>query len=287
MLGNFSPNYFQFLTGSDISTRPSEISAWGVSVTPGNNTYGSWAQLLAAGSVTSHCYMIDIIFNTNYTAGQIKDTLANIGIDPAGGTSYTTLIPNLLCGSNYYYGMESNGRLTGTQYSFPVFIPSGSSIACQASVNNATVGTVRCSIKIYGMPSNPQALKFGTAVESIGITSASSRGTAVTPGTTSDGTWTSLGTLTSRCCYAQIGFYLGNNNTNNRTLFADLSYGDSTNNVIIMRDVLVTTNFDEHCTLVNYPAWCSVPAGATIYGRLQCNGVADASCGMAAFFVKE
>ncbi len=278
------PNTFQYLAGSNLTTQPPANggSAWGVTVTPGNNTYGAWAQLIAA--VTYSCFYIEINFNSITTAAAVKDCIANIGIDPAGGTSYTTLIPHLLCSDAQYTAYTGHW---GVSYQFPVFIPAGSSIACQMSVNNATVGTGRCNIKVYGQPSRPELVKFGTSVEALGITAATSTGTTVTSGTTSEGAWTSLGTTTARGCFIQFGVKHTASAISNESFHADLSFGGATGKIIVMQDAQIYLTISESVSMIQPPAWCDIPSGSTIYGRLQCGDTPTAGIGMAAYVVRE
>ena len=127
-------------------TRPA--AAWGTSVTPGNNTYGSYAALISGASVTDDAHGILININSVSTSTAAKDCIVTIGIDPAGGASYTAFIEHLLCSCAGAYASAQCGA-GGVNYYFPVRVPSGSSIAAKASVNNATVGTVRVAVTLY------------------------------------------------------------------------------------------------------------------------------------------
>lgn len=284
MLGNFSPNTFSYVAGSHLTTRPPANggSAWGTTVTPGNNTYGSWAQLIAA--TTYDTFYIEVNFNSVTTAAAVKDCIANIGIDPAGGTAYTTLIPHLLCSDAQYTAYTGHW---GVSYQFPVFIPAGSSIACQMSVNNATVGTGRCNIKVYGQPSHPEKIKFGTSVEAVGITTATSTGTVVTSGTTSEGAWVNLGTTTARGCFLQFGVSHTASTMGNEAFHADVSFGGTFGKTIVIQDAQIYLTNAESVSMIQPPAWCSIPSGDTIYGRYQCGDAPTAGIGMAAYVVRE
>jgi hypothetical protein len=164
-------------------------AAFGTSVTPGNNTYGTYAELIDGALVTDDVWAVRIQVNSNTVSGAARDTLLTIGIDPTAGTSYTDHISHLLVSDANTYTSDHGG----VWYDFPFRIPAGSSIAAKASVNNATVGTLRCWMQLYGRPESSEVSPLGTKFRTFGEVTASSRGTLVTPGTTSEGAWTQLG----------------------------------------------------------------------------------------------
>jgi hypothetical protein len=67
----------------------------------------------------------------------------------------------------------------------------------------------------------------------------------------------------------------------------DISYGDGTNQVILGSDKLyhIASSNEDLNSRLQPPFPCEVPAGATIYGRMQCSGTADAGLSMAAYGV--
>lgn len=262
------------------AARPSATG--GTSITPGNNTYGSYTEILSDTVVTSDCYAMMICIHSIAVSAAAKDAIVTIGIDTAGGTSYTDFISHLLASCAPAHTTPPAGHW----YYFPVFVPAGTAIAAKASVNNATVGTARVLIWLYGKPSDPTAIRYGYGVETIGANTAASNGTSVTSGTASDGAWTSLGSTTRPCFAWQYG--MGCNDTTMAAIsyYADLSYGDGTNQVDIGRDKCYISTSVEGLGNMGYPDnYCSVPAGGTIYGRLQCSGTADSGLSMAAYGV--
>lgn len=253
---------------------------YGTSVTPGNNTYGSYAQLISGASVTHDVYGILININSNSSVAASRNTLVTIGVDRAGGTSYTDIIPHLL-GSAASPLFGACGP--GIQYYFPLFIKAGSSIGAKASVNNGTVGTLRAYATLYGMPSRPDLIKVGSYVQAIGVTTGSSQGTTITSGTTSEGSWTSLGSPTKPCWWWQLGFGADDSSLN-ECYALDLSAGDASNKRIITEDFFVNVSTAEQISFG--PLWgglCNVATSDTIYGRMQCKGSVDSSLSMAAY----
>lgn len=269
---------FQWSVSNVDGTRPA--ANLGTSVTPGNNTKGSWVQLLTA--IAYEAIDVEVRINSGSTSAAARDILVDIGYDPAGGTSYSVLIPDLLgsCAA-------SLTDLGECAYHFPLKIPVGSTVAARAAVNNATVGTVRVIINVKGRPAHPAMHKVGTYVVAVGITSASSSGTAVTPGTTSDGTWTSLGSPSKAAWYWQMGFGVNDSTMTALCYFGDLAVGDGTNFKTIIKDMLWRTDASERSSFYNPASGCEkyVGTGGTLYARLQCSTTADASTSVAAYGV--
>lgn len=260
---------FGFHASNVSGTRPA--AAWGTAITPGNNTFPAYAQILAGASVTSAVYGIQItLYGTNVAANS-KNCLVNIGVDTAGGTSWTTLIPALFASN--LVGATTGG---GMVYYFPIYAPAGSSFAAQASVNNATVGTVRVVIDVFGQPISGAA-KAGTAVTAVGVTLASSSGTAVTPGGVSEGAWTSLGSIGADSWYFQLGVGCDNAVQNFATYAWDVSPDNGS--TILIRDALFSTNSSEQLlpynNAVQHINQRTISSGATLYARAQCSGTPD------------
>lgn len=271
---------FDWKLSSSPNTRPA--AAFGTSVTPGNNTYGSWAEVISDTSVVNDVYGVLININSNNVSAAARDAIVNIGTDPAGGTSYATIIPNLLC-SIASPLLGAANVCGGVWYYFPLFIPAGAAIAAQASVNNATVGTLRVWMTLFGLPRRPHATKVGHYVTSVGINTGTSSGTAITPGTTSEGSWTSLGTPTLPHWWWQWGWGVNDLSTSNLGLFLDLSYGDATNKIIIVEDSLVVTDSAERMLKPLDGAYAEVDASIEIFGRAQNSTTNDSSYSMATY----
>lgn len=272
-------NSFEWWTSNNTG-RPA--AALGTSITPAQNTMGSYTQLLSGASVANDVFGIYVMINSNAVSAAARDTLVTVGVDPAGGTSYTDTINNLM-GS-----CAGAATLGGVWYYFPLWIRAGSSIAAKASVNNATVGTLRVYTQVFGLPTNPEAIKVGTYVDSFGITTGTSSGTTVTSGTTSEGAWTALATSISRSCWWwQLG--MGCNDTTMTALVyaADLASGDASNKRLVINDQLFLAGASESIVSLPMTTGCEmdVSAGVNLYGRLQCSGTADSALSLAAYGV--
>lgn len=264
-------NTYCLTTPSWGTTRPN--TANGTSVTPAVGSYGTAVQL--GSDLTQDAYGILININTNFASAASRNTTVTIGIDESGGTSPTDKITGLLCGGSAAYTRNGGGNW----YYFPLFIPGGSSIYAKAQ------GTVTTAIRVgcvtFSMPSNPSAIRKGSFVETIGITAPN--GTAVTPGTTSEGAWTSIGTTTLRTWWAQFGFQVNAADTgwNLAAIHVDVAVGTAGTKDIIIVDANFCTDSGEYVgnpPLTAGVEW-DIPAGSTIYMRAQSSGTLDAYTG--------
>lgn len=252
------------------TVRPS--SSLGTSVTPAQNAFGSWAQLLTGANVSQNVRGVLVTFTGTNASTLAKDCVVDIGVDPAGGTSYTTLLPSLLASNCPGVASEP-----GTSYYFPIAIAAGSSIAARASVNNATVGTVRVQITVFGSPT--VTTRAGTAVQAVGLTAASSAGTAVTPGQAAEGSWTTMGTLSAESWFFQLGVGLNTGTATGGLLAFDAAEGDG--NTMLITDALYISTAGEVLMQANplnmvHQVQRTIANGSTIKVRGQCSGVPDA-----------
>lgn len=264
------------------TTRPA--AGMGGTVTPGNNTKGSYASVQSA--LASDAYGIKVSINSNFAVAAARDTIIDIAIDPAGGTSFSKIIcPDLLGSCAGVLGSGISAQTGYVNYYFWLFIPAGASIGARASINNATVGTLRVKTQTLHRPKHAIAFPFGTYVDAYGIAGASSSGTAVTPGEAAEGDWVELGELSRPAWWFQLGFGISQGTMTAKMYFADLALGDASNKTIIIANELINTSTSEALCKEGVAFGCAreAPAGVKIYGRLQCSGTADAGISMAAY----
>lgn len=248
--------------------------ALGTAVVPGLvGVYGTYTQILAATAYETCLVMLHI--HDGAVSAASRNMLINIGVDEAGGTAYVAKIPHLLSSAASPYMTTGAGIF----YVFPLYIPSGATVAAQATVNNATVGTVKVGIRLYGRPSRPESVCCGSYITSFGDVLASSTGTTVTPGTTSEGAYVQLGSNTTRDhWWWQLGPLVSNDtNFASASFHQDLAYGDATNKHLIFEDVVTGLHSGE--AAISPPwvlnAFLAVPSGVSIYGRAQANALED------------
>lgn len=268
---------FTWGASSEEGVRPA--SGHGTFLNGGNNTKGSWVQIFTGSEIAYDVWRITINIGSGAASASARDTILDVGYDPAGGSSYTVLIPDLLAANSAPYA--TFGSIT---YRFPIHIPAGSSVAVRASVNNSTA-TLRAWATVDGRPTNPEMVWKGTKVEAIGITAATSSGTTVTPGTTSEGSWTSLGTVSERARYWEVGLGVNDSTMAAVGYHLDLSAGSSGGDVAIITDALTCTTSAEQQFSSSNGTYRTVGAGSTIWGRCQCSGTADSNISLAAYAV--
>lgn len=251
-------------------------STLGTSVVPGaSNTLGSWTQLASSANIANEVSGFYMQVHSGATATAIKGHLLDIGIDPAGGTSYTPIISNLSVGN-----APSLAQAGAREFFFPLRIPAGASVAARIRGSAATAGTVRVAVRFYGRPMAPEVLPVGLFTETFGADTANSRGTAITPGNAADGSWVSLGTTTNRLWWWQLGYSISNTVITAEYTYLELAWGDGTNYHTIFR-VMHGGTTSETCglaaqtSLTWHAAYNPVPAGAGIYVRARCNNAPD------------
>ena len=269
MFGIFGQNRFNFV----YSNYDAPSTTPGTSVTPGATNAEGSATVIATGSnISQDCYGVYLWINAGNTSAAQKNHLLDIGIDAAGGTSYTYVVNNIQCGQS---AAALNG---GIHIWLPLFIKAGSQVAVRIQGSNGTAGTVRVAAKFFGQPSHPHLVRAGVYSETIGTVSGSA-GTSFTPGNSgAEGTWVSLGTTTRALWYVIPTINISNATTTSLAYHIDLAWGDGTNKVpIVTNMIMVLPGTAEQTTTLLLPpgdGYCDIPASATLYVRGTCSGTA-------------
>jgi hypothetical protein len=244
----------------------SPAAGMGTNVTPGNNGYGSYASLISGAALSCDCLELTVCINNVGVSGLARDCAVSIGIDPAGGSSFTG-IPgaDLVAGpANLYAGTG------GTFYKLPFWIKAGTSIGAAAMVNSATLTAVSVFVRVRGRNSSPN-LYVGSYIDSFGVVlAATSAGTAVTSGGASEGAYTQLGSALTRPIAAwEFGLGLNNAAISNNIIDVDIAVGTSGNPRIVIPNATVYTNTAE---AIGKPAALSPGIGSVgelVFGRCQ------------------
>ncbi|MFN7318727.1 MAG: hypothetical protein ACK5S6_04365 [bacterium] len=279
MLFNPSGPDFQWSYSNVNTTRL--VAGWGTShtaaVAPNFSTYAS---LVTAANVTQDVYLVELIFSNVFLAATTRNMLVNIGVDTAGGTSFITKIPNLMCG---HAGSMIVGG--GISYVFPLYIPSGSSIGIQASGTSASA--FNTAIKLYGQPRRLEAVRAGSYITAFGTTAATATGTAITLGTTARGTYTQVGATTTKpYWWWQMGYTFIDTNVTAGSVAFDVAAGSSTTvNKQLMQNVVFFQDATER--IWNIPPFAgfynNVAVGENIYIRGQASGTPETSTSVVAY----
>jgi hypothetical protein len=262
---------FRFSNQNNPST-----TAYGTSVTPGaSNVEGAWQQVASAANISEDIYCLVVRVTDHNTTAVQFDGLLDVGVDPAGGTSYTAIISNVLC------GQADASSQDGIIFIFPIKIKAGSTIAVRIQGSNATPGTALVRITAYGKPTRPDAVMAGAYAETVGAITGSG-GVGFTPGNSNaEGAWQSLGTTAKDLWWWQLAVQISNGTTTNLLYHIDLAYGDATNkHEIITNAFLSVPGTAERIIYVanvaNLPeCFRHVPAGSEIFVRGTCSGTAN------------
>lgn len=231
---------------------------------------GNATEIIA--STTYDSWWVEVLFQNNSASNTDTSSLVNIYAGAAG--SEQVLIPNLLAGWAIAVG-ATMGYFK--YYRFPLFIPAGTRLSGKhQSIRTSTA--VYCTIRLFGGAGYSNW--YGTRVECVGADTGNSRGTAVTAGSTSKGTLTSIGTNTYDWGYVLP--MLGGNTTDSSmpagSLTADIAAGSATSNLIPgLEEFLFTTSTTEYAGPSDPGGrFCHVPPSTTLYLRSQHGGVTEA-----------
>lgn len=245
------------------TTNPSSTFGTALAAPGTANTEGSWTQVLSA--TAENIYWLHVAGWQNQVAAQARQGFFDVGVDPAGGSSYTEVVANLIVGGAAILSSMGYGK----EYYFPLFIPAGSTVAMRHQDSTASV-TSYASIVGYGGPGGPERNMVASVSETLG-TVTNTTGTSFTPGNAADGSWVSLGTTTSALWWWQLGVQIDSTVKSTRGTYVDLAVGDSTTKEVILRTYLFSTTNEEEGYAgighINPGCYRPVPAGAELWVR--------------------
>lgn len=249
-----------------LQTTPSTTP--GVAVTPGSGSKGSYVQLAAA--LANDVYFLRVWVNAGNTTATIRDILMDIGIDPAGGTSYAQTGGI----NNIFVPQASNAIASGRWLSFPLFIKAGSTVGVRGQANNTS--TFRVAIWFFGLPNNPHNIQVAQYSETIGV--SGNGGTPFTCGNSSAwGSWTSIGTTTRPCWHWTLAWGHNVGTTTAQMYFAELAYSSDGSNMITIIPCMPMFNpatAEQSGNPLLNGIW-EVPASGTLYVRGSATGTAE------------
>jgi hypothetical protein len=249
-------------SGRPSATMGTLVAAGGTAHTLGS----SFTQLIASTSFDTE--WVEIICHGVQTAATDSRALLNIYVGGAG--SEQILIPNLLANGGTIAATACQPKV----YRFPLRIPKGSRISAksQALILSDNVYVI---INLYG--GSQLDSWVGSGVEAIGVSTAASAGTAITPGTTADGTFTSLGTTTNELRYIWIQH--GGPNAADTTQNAgatSIELGSGSTLIPGLDLFLASLETNESSNILCFGRWRVIPAGTALQARLRFSGTAEA-----------
>lgn len=242
-------------------TRPSDTMGTALTASGSIHTLGTRVELVA--STTYEAEWCRITFINSFTTATLTDQLTNIYIG-AGG-SEVPLIANLQSGwsATVTVGVPA-------AYWFPIRIPLGSRISADMQALIAS-DTVRILFD-YGVSNGEHWV--GSGVETLGANTAASRGTAITPGGASEGSWTSIGTSGAGYKYRYLNMgAMGNNDT---TIVAETITWDVGSGSALLQNM--SDNYTLDLAAESQSQWtprgwtCDIPGGTALQLRGQSSG---------------
>ncbi len=237
-----------------------------------NNADGTAVSVLSALAFDVH-YLIIGIGGLSATSAN-GQALLDVLYDPAGGTAWSSLIDDLVCGFTL---VPSAGVNTIQQfYHFPIYIKSGTSLGVQArTLHTSNIATGRVVMFAYGNPSNPGMWWCGQKVESLGINASTSSGTDVTPGNAVFSSWATIGTSTAN--YGSVQFGLNGSDATSATLGVYWQIGYDSTQLPGSPTFYNSTGTTEVSSKVGFGQiiWCNIVSGTIMQARAIANGAAE------------
>lgn len=258
------------VTASYSSSRPG-TTGFGTNLTPSTtNAYSTFAPL--GGALQQDSYGMYINVNNYFAGATFRQLALRFNVDYTGSTNFSggaTIIDGLVGSQAITYGLGG-----GVWYYFPIYIPSGSRLGVAARGSTAAAPLPSVNVRFMTAPSNPSMTKRASFADPLGLTlgTGTVTGVSVTPGTTTKGAWTEIGTTTKRSWWWQIASQHSDTTMNALNYHIDLGVGPDLNNVdTIISDQYVETTGTEQFN--NIPVMIGaekvVPSGSKIWARIQ------------------
>lgn len=251
---------------ANFSGRPS--ATWGDLVTASGTPHslsGTEVELASAAEVAFDVYRMTIIVHSSSTTATSTDQLLNIYTGGSG--SEVVLIDSLLAG-------WSAAPLTAFPmrvYDFPIYIQAGTRISADLRSQIAS-DDVRVMIELHG-GGFLQGGWVGQGVETKGHVIASSRGTLITPGGASEGTFTDIASSSTTAFEWRYIVPMTARNTDTTMLarYFALDVGVGGSALTGLSNFLFQQNTNEnsgqiHSTMGRY---CRIAAGTQLQARMQ------------------
>jgi len=232
---------------------------------------GTAVSIWAGSLIVTDVYEVYLTFLQPSVA--VTRFLIDLLVDPAGGTSWSVVVANIAVNT-------PNFTICGSSYHFPITIKAGSSIGLQMQCSTAAV-TLRAMVVVRGKPSRPELVQSGYAVQTLGAVTASTEGTAFTPGTNAMGSYSaSLGTLTRNAWYWQLGHVISDATQTAQIVGVDVAAGDASNKIICGQAFWHTEpSTTETAGKCAFPfgglPYRNAPAGSNVYVRSWANTTPD------------
>lgn len=260
---------------SSLTGKPPTGGGINTAFAPGtSNADGTAVSVLSALAFDVHYLIVGVqgVSLSTVAAYCLLDVL----IDTAGGTSWTSMIDDLVCG---FTPTSDRSQQMSLFYSFPLYIPAGASLGVRARCSHTAAVTgndPKVVFWAYGNPSRPEMWWCGSKVESLGINASTSKGTDVIPGDTGTyGSWTSIGTSGGR--YGAVQYGLNGSNATQNALGYYWQIGTGSTQLPGSPTMFTADDVTEIYTTAGNqgPIFCDIPESTTLQMRATCSGTAQ------------
>ena len=253
------PRSYGYQSNLEQSGRPSTATRQGTTVTGGvSHTLGDFTEIIA--STDFDVRRVRIIPNSTVVSNTDTAMLLNLYVGAAAAEQ--PWIMGMLAGwaAHWTIGQNSNRKI----YDFPLYLPAGTRISAKAQGQIAS-NIVTVAIELFGGGDGQWA---GSGVESLGVLTASSTGTAVTPGTTSEGAFTDIGATTKRIKYI-LPQVQGNADTSLVAQSQLMDIGASGALIPGLEGFWQYNYTFEYNTIISTGRYCDIASGVTLQLRGQ------------------
>lgn len=255
---------FQFANITDnLAAIPGTTNSQGVALNANANNVDS-SPITVLTALGHDVHWLSFALGGFFSTSNDGQTLASLLVDPAGGTSWSSLIDYLTCGQTTFFANQ--GLIW---YNFPLFIKAGSSIGAMARTKHTANLAGRILMNAMGNPTRPEAWWCGQKVEALGIDAANSKGTTITPGLNgAAGTWTNVGSpTTARYGAIQLGINGSDATALTQAYHFEMGFGGQALPGSPKRVVIQSTNEASQHFNGAMPVFCDVPAGTQMQAR--------------------
>ncbi len=267
---------------------PSDVDATdlGATCTPGTSNSDGTAVALFSSALAHDVEYLRLGLNVTAGLSANNDILLTVLIDPAGGTNWSTLIPDLVSGplGGVLLSGSSPAGWAGA-YDFPLWIPAGASLGVRARTAHTTAQTIKVAAFALGGNRNPASWWCGQRVTAVGSNPSISAGTSHTPGASGAfSSWADLGSpLTFGCGALQWGV-AGEGDSSYLQASYQFEFGVGAERIgpPLFRHL---TSLEAGFWLPTGPVFRTLPAGAQLQVRGTCDGGSPQSLSVAAYAV--
>lgn len=243
------------------------------------HTKGSWKQLGADLTDEIVGFWLNIAADVSPSTTDNR-ALLDIGVDLAGGTSFTAVVQNL---NVYGAGLWSGTGGTGPKMLYiPLRLPAGAAIAVRHQAALAS-DAMRTAIVGYQKAQAPWQQWAADTCDTYGADTAASEGTAISAAnqgaTGAEGTWVQITAATlreHRALLLTLGIDTADTNTIARGFACDIGYdiGGGSNYVPLVENLQFVVNSIESIIgpFPPAPIECTIPAGSSLAVRASCSG---------------